>query len=129
MCEYAGDHDVNSRRLFRACGVVPLRFHRASARMECPASSAAFTVSRPIPLLAPMIRTVATSSCSRVRLAHRHVRCMQPHRKVGGPLRSHAAYAAAKRERCSSMTNSAQPRSACKPSGEISTLNPLSADV
>ena len=30
-----------------------------------PASRAAFTVSRPIPLLAPMIRTIATASCSR----------------------------------------------------------------
>jgi hypothetical protein len=29
-------------------------------------------------------------------------------REMCGPLRSHAAYAAAKRERCSSMTNSAQ---------------------
>src|SRR5215468_6158312 len=34
---------------------------RASARTECPASRAAFTVSRPIPLLAPMMRTVATA--------------------------------------------------------------------
>src|SRR5262245_41261514 len=42
-----------------------LRADRASARTECPASSAALTVSRPIPLLAPMIRTVATASCSR----------------------------------------------------------------
>jgi Aldo/keto reductase family len=40
------------------------RADRASARTERPASSAAFTVSRPIPLLAPMIRTVATASCS-----------------------------------------------------------------
>jgi hypothetical protein len=38
-----------------------LRAERASARTECPASRAAFTVSRPIPLLAPMIRTVATA--------------------------------------------------------------------
>jgi hypothetical protein len=37
-----------------------LRADRASARTECPASRVAFTVSRPIPLLAPMIRTVAT---------------------------------------------------------------------
>src|SRR5206468_3733016 len=36
----------------------------ARARTECPASRAALTVSRPIPLLAPMIRTVATVSCS-----------------------------------------------------------------
>src|SRR5262249_28018866 len=36
------------------------RADRARARTECPAASAAFTVSRPIPLLAPMIRTVAT---------------------------------------------------------------------
>src|SRR6266540_5291418 len=34
-------------------------------RTECPASRAAFTVSRPTPLLAPMIRTAATASCSR----------------------------------------------------------------
>jgi hypothetical protein len=46
----------------------------------------------------------------RTRLTHRHVRCKQPNRKMCGPLRSHAAYAAAKRERCSSMTNSAQER-------------------
>ena len=39
-----------------------LRTDRASARTECPAWRAAFTVSRPIPLLAPMIRTVATAS-------------------------------------------------------------------
>src|SRR5262249_50431939 len=41
-----------------------LRADRASARTECPASRAALTVSRPIPLLAPMIRTIATASCS-----------------------------------------------------------------
>jgi hypothetical protein len=38
-----------------------LRADRASARTECPALRAALTVSRPIPLLAPMIRTVATT--------------------------------------------------------------------
>src|SRR6266487_2368453 len=42
-----------------------LRVDRASARTECPASRATLTVSRPIPLLAPMIRTIATASCSR----------------------------------------------------------------
>src|SRR5262249_7785988 len=48
----------------------------------------AFTVSRPIPLLAPMIRTVATASYSRsASLANRHVRCKQPHRKMGGRLK------------------------------------------
>jgi hypothetical protein len=36
-----------------------LRADRASARTGCPARSAAFTVSRPVPLLAPMIKTVA----------------------------------------------------------------------
>jgi hypothetical protein len=50
-------------------------------------------------------------------VAHRHVRCRQPHRKMGGRLEAHskvfavarrASYAAAKWERCSSMTNSAQ---------------------
>ena len=41
-----------------------LRADRASARTECPPSTAALTVSRPIPLLAPMIRTIATASCS-----------------------------------------------------------------
>src|SRR6516225_6388082 len=45
-----------------------LRADRASARTECPASRAAFTVSRPIPLLAPMIRTFPTPSCSRSAL-------------------------------------------------------------
>src|SRR5215813_8455627 len=39
-----------------------LRADCASARTECPASRAAFTASRPIPLLAPMIRTVVTAS-------------------------------------------------------------------
>jgi hypothetical protein len=73
------DDDINSgqRALHRGdlegvaghffeLGVVKTnsRADRASARTECPASSAAFTVSRPIPLLAPMIRTVATASCS-----------------------------------------------------------------
>src|SRR6516165_60525 len=38
-----------------------LRADRANARTECPARRAAFTVSRPIPLLAPMIRTIATA--------------------------------------------------------------------
>src|SRR5262249_14864868 len=38
---------------------------RGSPRTECPALRAALTVSRPIPLLAPMIRTIATASCSR----------------------------------------------------------------
>src|SRR6266403_4388272 len=67
-----------------------LRAERASARTECPASRAAFTVSRPIPLLAPMMRTVATASCSRsARLAHHHVRCRQPHRKMVGRLKLH----------------------------------------
>src|SRR6516162_8079288 len=42
-----------------------LRADRASARTECPAARAAFTPSSPIPLLAPMIRTVAMASCSR----------------------------------------------------------------
>jgi 2-keto-4-pentenoate hydratase/2-oxohepta-3-ene-1,7-dioic acid hydratase in catechol pathway len=45
------------------CGSEAYRMaDRASARTECPASRAAFTVSSPIPLLAPMIRTVATAS-------------------------------------------------------------------
>src|SRR5262249_9707818 len=39
-----------------------LRADRANARTECPASRAAFTVSRPIPLLAPTISTLATVS-------------------------------------------------------------------
>src|SRR5262245_46840748 len=61
-----------------------LRADRASARTECPALRAAFTVSSPIPLLAPMIRTFATTSCSRsARLAHRHVRCRQLYCKDG----------------------------------------------
>src|SRR2546429_9149068 len=46
------------------CSRRILRADRASARTECPASRPAFTVSRPIPLLAPMIRTFATASCS-----------------------------------------------------------------
>jgi hypothetical protein len=60
-----------SRRAWRASSpatflslgwaTATLRAERASARTECPASRAAFTVSRPIPLLAPMIRTVATA--------------------------------------------------------------------
>src|SRR5207247_7102413 len=41
-----------------------LRAGRTNARTECPALRAALTVSRPTPLLAPMIRTVATVSCS-----------------------------------------------------------------
>src|SRR5215467_4424019 len=68
---------------------------------------AAFTVSRPIPLLAPMIRTFATASCSwSDPPGSRHVLASQPNRKRGGRLethsnawRSHAArsYVAAKR--------------------------------
>src|SRR5262249_54219879 len=45
------------------------------ARTECSASRAAFTASRPIPLLAPMIRTVATASCSTAELAWHIVMC------------------------------------------------------
>src|SRR5262249_21196940 len=41
---------------------VILRAAPASARPEVPASRAVFTVSRPIPLLAPMISTLATVS-------------------------------------------------------------------
>src|SRR5437660_691352 len=64
-----------------------LRADRASARTECPALRAAFTVSRPIPLLAPMIRTVATALYSRsTHPAHRYVRCRQPYCKMGGRL-------------------------------------------
>jgi hypothetical protein len=64
-----------------------LRADRASARTECPASRAAFTVSRPIPLLAPIIRTVATASMLPVGPARsRHLQCRQPHRKMGGRL-------------------------------------------
>jgi hypothetical protein len=60
-----------------------LRADRARARTECPASRAAFTVSRPIPLLAPMIKTVATAVNALVGPAtHRHVRSRQPHRKM-----------------------------------------------
>ena len=55
---------------------------------SCPAklpSRAAFTVSRPIPLLAPMTKSVATASMFLVGPARsRHVRCRQPHRKIGG---------------------------------------------
>src|SRR5262249_10953153 len=42
----------------------------------------------PIPLLAPMMRTVATASCSTIELAlaHHHVQCRQPHRKIGERL-------------------------------------------
>src|SRR6266404_3637021 len=61
-----------------------LRADRASARTECPASRAALTVSRPIPLLAPKIRTIATRHApGRTRLAHLHVRCRQLRRKMG----------------------------------------------
>src|SRR5207247_741916 len=72
--------------LGRSIGI--LRADRASARTESSASRAAFTVSRPIPLLAPMRRTVATASCStaRTRLAHHHVRYRQQHRKIGERL-------------------------------------------
>src|SRR5215467_13287400 len=60
-----------------------LRADRARARTECPASSAALTVSRPIPLLAPMIRTVATPVNALIGpVTHRHVRSRQPHRKM-----------------------------------------------
>src|SRR5215510_11864784 len=54
-----------------------------------------FTVSRPIPLLAPMMRTVAMASLlhGRTRLAHHHVRCRQPHRKIGERLADKAAHA------------------------------------
>ena len=50
---------------------------------------------KPIPLLAPMMRTVATASCStaQTRLAHHHVRCRQPHRKIGERLADKAAHA------------------------------------
>src|SRR5262249_60081454 len=79
--------------LGRSIGI--LRADRASARTEWPASRAAFTVSRPIPLLAPMMRTVATASCStaRTRLAHHHVRYRQQHRKIGERLADKAAHA------------------------------------
>src|SRR5262245_60459177 len=74
-----GEHDA-------AHGFLPeklVRLARASGCTECPASRAAFTVSRPIPLLAPMIRTVATASCSwSARLARRDVRCRQLCRKM-----------------------------------------------
>jgi len=56
-----------------------------AARTECPASRAAFTVSRPIPLLAPMIRTLATPVNALVGPAtHRDVRSRQPYRKTHG---------------------------------------------
>jgi hypothetical protein len=44
-----------------------------------------------IPLLAPMMRSVATASCSRsARLAHSHVRCRLLCRKMGGWLKLHS---------------------------------------
>jgi hypothetical protein len=49
-------------------------------------SRAAFTVSRPIPLLAPTISTLATVSMLPVPSAHRHVRCRQPYRKIANAL-------------------------------------------
>ena len=64
------------------CSTRILRADRASARTECPALSATFTASRPIPLLAPMIRTVATRHAPvGSRLAYHHVRCSQADRK------------------------------------------------
>src|SRR6516164_6821199 len=67
-----------------------LRADRASARTECPALRAAFTVSSPIPLLAPMIRTVATTIMLLVGPPDsRHVRHSQPRRKMRGRLETH----------------------------------------
>src|SRR5262245_40518961 len=61
-----------------------LRADRASARTECPALRAAFTVSRPNPLLAPIIRTVATASYSQTHLAHRSCAIYVGAPQVGG---------------------------------------------
>src|SRR5262249_19591970 len=65
----------------------PQRRRENRTRTECPALRAAFTVSSPIPLLAPMIRTVATTIMLLVGPpSSRHVRHSQPHRKIRGRL-------------------------------------------
>jgi hypothetical protein len=61
-----------------------LRAERASAPTECPASSAAFTASRPIPLLAPMIRIVATAPYSRSESAWLPLFAIRPTRRKTG---------------------------------------------
>jgi hypothetical protein len=62
---------------------VTLLIRADELRTECPVSRAALRVSKPIPLLAPMIRTVATPVNALIGLAtHRHVRSRQPHRKM-----------------------------------------------
>src|SRR5215831_11237114 len=67
---------------------------RVSARTEYPASRAAFTVSRPIPLLAPMIRTVATASCSTAELAWLTIMCNAGNRaaRQGAALNASLGY-------------------------------------
>jgi hypothetical protein len=60
---------------------------RSKLDWECPASRAAFTVSRPIPLLAPMISTVATPVNTLVGPATpRHVRSRKLHCKMARGL-------------------------------------------
>src|SRR5262249_623269 len=80
------------------------RADRASPLPECPPPHAAFTVPTPIPLRPPLWRALHSHQAApsartddqdgrygvmlhgRTRLAHRHVRCSQPHRKMGERL-------------------------------------------